>query len=78
MKTAFQTLAIAFKQRQKPQVLKTKYDFAEAITPRPQWQVDRWYYQLLADIKRMLRCYHEGYWDYSLDHACTEYGGCPF
>lgn len=59
-------------------ILKTKYDTLQAITYRPQWQIDRWYKQLLRDIRRMKACWEEGYFDYNLDHACTEYGGCIF
>lgn len=59
-------------------ILKTKYDTLEAITYRPEWQIDRWYDQLICDVDRMLRCWKEGYFDYNLDHACTEYGGCQF
>lgn len=59
-------------------ILKTKYDTLEAITYRPDWQIERWYGQLLRDVERMKRCWEEGYWDYDLDHACTEYGGCQF
>ena len=59
-------------------ILKTKYDTLEAITYRPSWQIDRWYEQLLRDIKRMIAAWESGYWDFNLDHACAEYGGCPF
>lgn len=59
-------------------ILKTKYDTQEAITYRPEWQLDRWEAQLLRDIRRMVECWESGYWDYDLDHACVEYGGCPF
>lgn len=59
-------------------ILKTKYDTLEAITYRPDWQVDRWYAQLHRDIKRMKQQWEEGYFDFNLDHACTEYGGCMF
>jgi len=59
-------------------ILKTKYDTLQAITYRPQWQIDRWYEQLLRDIDRMQRYWESGWWDYNLDHACSEYGGCPF
>lgn len=59
-------------------ILKTKYDTLEAITYRPDWQIERWEIQLYRDIKRMIDLWHEGYFDYSLDHACEEYGGCPF
>ena len=59
-------------------ILKTKYDTLEAITYRPGWQIERWHEQLLRDIKRMMRSWEEGYFDLNLDHACAEYGGCPF
>lgn len=59
-------------------ILKTKYDTMQAITQRPQWQLDRWYEQLLRDVKRMIQCWEEGYFDLNLDHACAEYGGCQF
>lgn len=59
-------------------ILKTKYDTLQAITYRPQWFIERWYEQLLRDIKRMIKAWEEGYWDFNLDHACAEYGGCPF
>jgi len=59
-------------------ILKTKYDTLQAITYRPQWLIDRWYEQLMHDIKRMIQAWESGYWDYNLDHSCAEYGGCPF
>lgn len=59
-------------------ILKNRYDCAEAVTYRPEWQVDRWLGQTVRDIQRAIRCWEEGYWDWSLDHACTEYGGCGF
>lgn len=59
-------------------ILKTKYDTLETITHRPDWQLERWHAQLKRDIRRMRQCWEEGYFDYNLDHACTEYGGCMF
>jgi len=59
-------------------ILKSKYDTLQAITYRPQWQQERWYEQLIRDAKRMIQCWEAGYWDFNLDHACAEYGGCPF
>jgi len=59
-------------------ILKTKYDTLEVITYRPDWQIERWYAQLIRDIRRMISCWEEGYFDFNLDHACTEYGGCMF
>jgi len=59
-------------------ILKTKYDTLQAITYRPQWLVERWYEQLLKDAARLIQAWESGYFDYNLDHACAEYGGCPF
>ena len=59
-------------------ILKTKYDTLQAITYRPAWMIERWYEQLLRDIKRMIAAWESGYFDFNLDHACAEYGGCPF
>lgn len=59
-------------------ILKTKYDTLQAITYRPTWQLDRWYEQLMRDTRRMIAAWEEGYFDWNLDHACAEYGGCPF
>ena len=59
-------------------ILKTKYDTLQAITYRPQWLIDRWYEQLIRDINKMIQAWESGYWDWNLDHACAEYGGCPF
>lgn len=57
-----------------------KYDYghAEVILYRPQWQIDRWLAQTERDIKRMIRSWEEGYFDYNLDDSCSQYGGCQF
>jgi hypothetical protein len=59
-------------------ILKTKYDTLEAITYRPDWQIERWYKQLCRNLATLIECWKEGYFDYNLDHACNEYGGCQF
>lgn len=59
-------------------ILKTKYDTQQAITQRPQWECDRWLTQFVRDVQRMIEMWQGGYWDYSLDAACAEYGGCQF
>lgn len=59
-------------------ILKTKYDAAEAITYRPDWQIERWEKQLYRDVQHLLQQWEEGYFHFNLDHACAEYGGCPF
>lgn len=57
-------------------ILKTKYDTQQAITNRSEWEIDRWIQQVHGDVKRMIECWEDGYWDWNLDHACAEYGGC--
>lgn len=57
-------------------ILKTKYDTQQAITYRSDYEVDRWLKQVNLDLKRMIQCWESGWWDYNLDHACGEYGGC--
>lgn len=57
-------------------ILKTKYDTQQAITYRSEWEVSRWLDQVCRDLDRMIQCWRDGWWDYSLDHACTEFGGC--
>lgn len=59
-------------------ILTKDYKHAEAIEYRPQWQVDRWLEQLRRDVKRMIQCWEEGYFDWNLDSTCSSYGGCQF
>jgi len=57
-------------------ILKTKYETQMAITNRGQWEIERWYEQVMRDLKRMIECWEAGWWDYNMDTACGEYGGC--
>jgi len=59
-------------------ILKTKYDHAQVPTQRASWEIDRWLDQVIRDLHRMIASWRSGDWDYNLDHACTEYGGCAF
>lgn len=59
-------------------ILKTKYDTQQAISYRTPYEVDRWVDQTCRDIGRMIESWKQGYWDWNLDHACSEYGGCAF
>lgn len=58
--------------------LKSSFGTAESMQVRSQWQIQRWYHQLQRDIQRMVDCWKAGYWDFSLDQACTAYGNCGF
>lgn len=59
-------------------ILKTKYDTQQALTYRTPHEIDRWLEQVHRDLKRMQQCWEDGWWDFNLDHACGEYGGCSF
>ena len=59
-------------------ILKSKYGHAESLQYRPDWVIDRWLRQLSLDVGKMVQCWESGYWDYDLDTACTNYGGCCF
>ena len=57
-------------------ILKTKYDTLQVITNRAQFELERWLEQTVRDLQRMQQMWESGWWDYALDHACAEYGGC--
>lgn len=59
-------------------ILKTKYETQEALSYRPEWQVDRWYVETLEWINEMIQCWRTRRWRHNLDHSCAEYGGCKF
>jgi hypothetical protein len=59
-------------------ILKTKYDTQEAICNFSEWEIDRWYGELLEWVEDMKRDWKTGRWKYNFDRACTEYGGCGF
>ena len=58
-------------------ILKTKYDHMEAVSYRPQWQIDRWYSETMDFIEGMVEAWKKGKYRHDLDHACTDFGGCP-
>lgn len=57
-------------------ILKTKYDTQQALTYRSPYEIERWLLQTHRDIERAKQMWEAGYWDYALDNACAEYGGC--
>jgi hypothetical protein len=59
-------------------ILKTKYETQQAVTYRPAWMVERWYEEMLESVRRMIQMWGKGYFNYNLDHACAEFGGCMF
>lgn len=59
-------------------VQKTDIKFGESIVYQPQWKIDRWYDQLLRDIRRMIQCWNENIWDVNLSDSCASFSGCQY
>lgn len=59
-------------------LLKNSTSFTQVIQYRPDWQIDRWYAQLLRDVKRMVEAYINDTYDLALSEPCSQYGGCAF
>jgi hypothetical protein len=59
-------------------ILKTKYDTQQAISYRPEWQLNRWYDEAMIWLERGIAAWKAGRWLHNLDHACAEFGGCAF
>lgn len=59
-------------------ILKESYGTAQVLVMKTPHDINLWLIQLRRDINRMIACWKEGYWDYSLDEACASYRGCSF
>ncbi len=59
-------------------ILKTKYETQQAVSHRPDWQIDRWLAELQIWINNMIWCWQNDSWVHNLDHACSDFGGCSF
>ena len=59
-------------------ILKTKYETAQVITYRRQWEIDRWLAETCRLVERMKAAWIAGHFDYNLDEECNAYGGCLF
>jgi hypothetical protein len=64
-------------------LLKTKISHVEVPLSRAQWQIDRWYNQMLRDIRLMIAMWESdplqgSEFSYALGSACTSYGECPY
>lgn len=59
-------------------ILKSEFRHLEAVIPIPQWQLDRWYFQTVRDMQRMVDCFEAGFFDYNYGESCSSYGGCQF
>lgn len=55
-------------------ILLRDYGHVEIPIVRPLWMVDRWYYQMLKDVHRMVVAYEKKQWDVALNsNSCVAY-----
>lgn len=55
------------------------YEHARFNAYREEWEIDRWYNQMIKDVERWKRAYMMGEYDQALDHACAMYNNpCEF
>lgn len=59
-------------------IQKTQYQHLEAIVQIFDWEIERWYEQMLRTIEDLINCWRQGYWDYDLAHSCESFGGCSY
>lgn len=55
-------------------VLRDGHGHVEVPIQRTKFMVDRWYWQMLRDVQRMVESYQQGRWDQALSGACVGYG----
>jgi hypothetical protein len=48
----------------------------EAILQYPNWQIERWYVEMLRKVQMLVDCWNKKTWPMSYGDACSAYGGC--
>lgn len=59
-------------------ILKTKHETQEAICNFSDYEVGRWYTELLGWLEDIILCWKTRRWKYNFDSSCASYGGCGF
>jgi len=60
-------------------ILKHGFGHAQAITYRPDWQIDRWIESTTHTVRLMIAYWEQGRFPMALDkHSCNSYGGCGY
>lgn len=59
-------------------ILKTKYETQQAVTYRPEWQIQRWFTEANEWIAEAAQMWKRKYFRHNLGDACASYGGCAF
>lgn len=59
-------------------IQKSQYKHQQAIIAFEHWKLERWYKQMLRDVRRLVACWNEGFWDQDFGNTCSQYGGCQY
>jgi hypothetical protein len=59
-------------------ILKEKYTTQQVLIYRPDWQIERWYAEMLEWVADMIECYQSNSWRHNLDNSCADFGGCTY
>ena len=59
-------------------ILKTKFETQQAIIMHADWQLNRWYEELLDTIALMKIYWQRNRFPHNYDDSCADYGGCAF
>lgn len=59
-------------------ILKTKFDTLQAVSYRPDWQINRWYEEMLEWVQSAIDMWKRNKFRHNLDESCSAYGGCAF
>lgn len=59
-------------------ILKNGHDSQEALISRSDWMIDAWLATTHSKVERLLAAYSSGYWEQNFDHACHQFGPCPY
>lgn len=59
-------------------ILVKEFRHLEAIVQIPQWQVDRWYENMIRTVQRMVDAYTSNIWDMDYGNTCSSYSGCSY
>lgn len=56
----------------------TKLDTLQDIRQFAPWKIERWYAQMLRDVRGIIECWVKDEWDYNYSESCLSYNGCVY
>jgi hypothetical protein len=58
--------------------LAKSHGFEESLQLRPQWMIDQWYEQMLANVQNMVASWEKNWYNQDFGDTCAAYSSCPF